>query len=88
MARGGVLERGALEAKKGLELGAILEIAGARSAKGKSGGWSAERQVQKGRSAERQGQKWSERGALFAPAPPPPLGDLAIMSRRKIKLKV
>ena len=55
------LERGALMAKKGLERGAILELAGARSAEGKIGG----------RSLERQGQKGPERGALFTPGPPP-----------------
>ena len=48
------LERGALKGKKLLERGAILEQAGARSAEGKIGG----------RSLERQGQKGSERGAL------------------------
>ena len=41
--------------KKGLERGAILELAGARSAEGKIGG----------RSLERQGQKGPERGADF-----------------------
>ena len=51
------LERGALKAKKGLERGAILELAGARSAEDKIGG----------PSLERQGQKGSERGALFNP---------------------
>ena len=70
MARG-VLERGAMEAKKVLERGAISEIAGARSAEGKIGAWSVERPGQKGRSAERQGQKRSERGALFTPGPLP-----------------
>ena len=55
------LERGALKAKKGLERGAILEIAGAWSAEDKIGGWSA----------ERQGQKGLERGALFTPGPLP-----------------
>ena len=36
------LERGALNAEKGLERGAILEMAGARSAEGKKvvGAWS------------------------------------------------
>ena len=54
------LERGALKAKNRLERGAILELAGARSAEGKIGGRSLERQCQKG----------SERGAPFTPAPP------------------
>ena len=49
--------------KKGLERGAILELAGARSADGKIGD----------RSLERQGQKGLERGALFTPALPPQL---------------
>ena len=73
MARGGVLERGALEAKKGLELGAILEIAGARSAKGKIACWSAERQSQKG--SERGAPMSKKGGARSAayPWPPPPI---------------
>ena len=37
------LERGALNTENGLERGAILEMAGTRSADGKIGGWSAER---------------------------------------------
>ena len=57
------LELGALQAKKGLERGAILEMAGA---------WSAEDKIG-GRSAERQGQKVLERGALFTPGPLPVL---------------
>ena len=56
----GVLERRALNPKQGLELEVILEIAGARSTK-----------VQKGRSAEHQCQKWSERGVLFTADPLP-----------------
>ena len=55
------LECGALNAEKGLERGAILKMAEAWSAEGKIGGWSA----------ERQGQKGSERGALFTPGPLP-----------------
>ena len=55
------LERGALNAEKGLERGAILEMAGA---------WSAEVKIGR-RSGERQGQKRSERGALFTPDPLP-----------------
>ena len=57
------LERGALNTENGLERGAILEMAGAWSAEGKIWGWSA----------ERQGQKGSERGALFTPGPLPQL---------------
>ena len=53
------LERGALKAVKGLERGAIFEMAGA---------WSAEGKI-RGRSAERQGQKGSERGALLTLGP-------------------
>ena len=41
----------------------ILEMAGARSVEGKIRGWSA----------ERQGQKGSERGAQFTPGPLPML---------------
>ena len=58
------LERGALKAENGLERGAILEMAGA---------WSAEDKIG-GRSAERQGQKGLERGALFTPGPLPSKG--------------
>ena len=55
------LEVGALKEKKELERGAVLEIAGARSAEDKIGGWSA----------ERKGQKGLERGAVLTPGPLP-----------------
>ena len=70
---GGILERGArsdsknkagariVEEKKELERGAVLEIAGARSAEDKIGGWSA----------ERKGEKGLERGAVLTPGPLP-----------------
>ena len=69
------LERGALKAVKGLERGAILEMPGAWSAEGKIGR----------RSAERQGQKGSERGALFTPGPLPMLAETAQAKKRKNK---
>ena len=43
----GGLERQKLKAEKGMECGVILEIADGRSAKGKIGAWSAERQDEK-----------------------------------------
>ena len=55
------LELGLLKEKKELERGAVLEIAGARSAEDKIGGWSA----------ERKGQKGLERGAVLTPGPLP-----------------
>ena len=50
-----------LKEKKELERGAVLEIAGARSAEDKIGGWSA----------ERKGEKGLERGAVLTPGPLP-----------------
>ena len=55
------LEVGALKEKKELERGAVLEIAGARSAEDKIGGWSA----------ECKGEKGLERGAVLTPGPLP-----------------
>ena len=55
------LELGLLKEKKELERGAVLEIAGARSAEDKIGGWSA----------ERKGEKGLERGAVLTPGPLP-----------------
>ena len=83
----GVLEHRVLEAKKGLELGAILEIARVRSAKGKIACWSAERQSQKG--SERGAPMSKKGGARSAVYPwPPPTYLKRMNSSRGISLKV